>query len=135
MTYPISQLDGCDCDAVAKLKAVGIRTTERLLEAANNVKARRALAEKTGLDEKIILHFATMADRMRIPGLGREYASLLEAAGVATVKELKYRNPANLAKAMAQANKDRKLVRVLPSDKAVERWVENAKKLQIKITY
>jgi len=135
MTYPISHLDGCDCDAIAKLKAIGIRTTARLLDAANDVKGRRALAEKTGLDEKVILHFVTMADRLRIRGMGREYASLLQAVGVVTVKELKYRNPANLAKAMSDANKQRKLVRVLPSEKAVERWIEDAKKLQIKITY
>jgi hypothetical protein len=51
------------------------------------------------------------------------------------VKELKYRNPAKLAKAMAEANARRKLVRVLPSDRAVERWIEHAKRLQLKISY
>ena len=52
---------------------------------------------------------------MRIKGIGEDYAGLLEAAGVDTVKELTYRNPANLAKAMAAANTKRKLVRLLPS--------------------
>ena len=52
-----------------------------------------------------------------------------------TVRELKYRNPHKLAKAMAEANKKRKLVRFLPSEKLVVRWVEHAKKLPIKITY
>ena len=42
---------------------------------------------------------------MRIKGISKEYSELLQAAGVDTVKELKYRNPANLAKAMADANK------------------------------
>ena len=72
---------------------------------------------------------------MRIKGVGEEYAELLQAAGVDTVKELKYRNPAKLAKAMAEANTKRKLVRVLPSDEAVVRWIEHAKKLPLKITY
>ena len=76
-----------------------------------------------------------MADRMRIKGVGEDYASLLQAAGVDTVKELRYRNPAKLAKAMAEANSKRKLVRVLPSDRAVVRWIEHAKKLQLKISY
>ena len=76
-----------------------------------------------------------MADRMRIKGIGEDYANLLQAAGVDTVKELKYRNPAKLAKAMKDANAKRKLVRVLPSDQAVVRWIERAKKLQLKITY
>jgi len=49
--------------------------------------------------------------------------------------ELKYRNPGNLAKAMAEANKKKKLVRFLPSEKLVVRWVEHAKKLPLKISY
>ena len=135
MSYPITDIEGIEPDSAATLKSVGIRTTEKLLEAAKNPKGRRALSEKTGIDEKRILRWANMADRMRIRGVGEEYAELLQAAGVDTVRELKYRNPANLAKAMAQANAKRKLVRVLPSEKAVVRWIEQAKKLPLKITY
>jgi hypothetical protein len=60
---------------------------------------------------------------------------LLCEVGVDTVKELQYRNPERLAKAMAEANKRRKLVRFLPSEKLVTRWVEHAKRLPQKITY
>ena len=49
--------------------------------------------------------------------------------GVDTVNELRYRNPARLAKSMAEANKRRKLVRFLPSEKLVRRWVEHARRL------
>ena len=72
---------------------------------------------------------------MRIRGIGEEYAELLEAAGVDTVRELKYRNPVNLAKRMADANKRIKLVRALPSEKVVQRWIETAKKLSTMISY
>jgi predicted flap endonuclease-1-like 5' DNA nuclease len=135
MSYPITDFNGIEPESAATLKSIGIRTTGRLLEAAKNPKGRRTLSEKTGIDERRILRWANMADRMRIKGVGEEYAELLQAAGVDTVRELKYRNPANLAKAMAQANAKRKLVRVLPSEKAVVRWIEQAKKLPLKITY
>jgi uncharacterized protein DUF4332 len=59
----------------------------------------------------------------------------LEAAGVVTVRELRYRNPARLAQAMAQANAERKLVQVLPSEQMIGRWIEDAKKLPVKISY
>jgi hypothetical protein len=36
---------------------------------------------------------------------------------------------------MADANAKRKLARVLPSGRAVERWIDQAKRLQLKITY
>jgi hypothetical protein len=135
MSYPITDIEGIDGEVAKTLKSVGIRSTERLLETARTVKGRKALAERTGFDEKQLLCWANVADRMRIKGISKEYAELLQAAGVDTVKELKYRNPSNLAKAMADANKRRKMVRLLPSEKLVGRWIENAKKLPLKITY
>jgi len=135
MSYPITDIEGIDRDVATTLKSAGIRSTGRLLEVARTVKGRKVLAGKTGIDEKQLLCWANVADRMRIRGISKEYAELLQAAGVDTVKELKYRNPANLAQAMAEANKKRKLVRLLPSEKVVVRWIDHAKKLPLKITY
>ena len=135
MSYPITDIGGIDGDAAAALKSVGIRSTNTLLEKASTVKGRKTLAEKTCFDAKQWLCWANHADRMRVKGISKEYSELLHHAGVDTVKELKYRNPRNLAKAMAEANKRRKLVRFLPSEKVVERWIEHAKKLPIKISY
>jgi hypothetical protein len=135
MSYPIADLENIAPGVAATLKLVGIRTTGRLLEKAKDPKGRKTLAQRTGIDEKRILRWANMADRMRIKGVGEDYAELLEAAGVDTVKELKYRNPGNLAKAMADANTKRKLVRLLPTERTVVRWIEHAKKLPLKITY
>jgi predicted RecB family nuclease len=135
MSYPITDIDGIDGETAARLKSVGIRSTERLLETARTLRGRKRLAEQTKLDEKQLLRWANVADRMRIKGINKEYSQLLRAAGVDTVKELKYRNPANLAEAMADANKKNKLVRLLPSEKVVARWIDHAKKLPLKISY
>jgi len=135
MSYPITDIDGIDAGTANIFKSAGIRSTGRLLETARTVKGRKMLALKTGFDEKQLLCWANVADRMRVKGIRKEYAVLLQAAGVDTVKELKYRNPANLARAMADANKKAKMVRLLPSEKVVGHWIENAKKLQLKITY
>lgn len=135
MSYPISDIDGVDGDVATALKRARIRSTGRLLEIACDAKGRKALAKRTGLTEKQLLCWANVADRMRIKGVSKEYAELLEAAGVNTVKELKYRNPARLAGAMAEANRKRKLVRLLPSEKVVVRWIAHAKTLPLKISY
>lgn len=134
-SYSIADLQRIPVGVAAKLKSVGIRTTERFLDQAKDPRGRKDLADKTGFHEKDILRWANKVDRMRIKGVGEDYAELLEAAGVDTVRELKYRNPRNLAKAMAEANVKRKLVRLLPSEMVVVRWIENAKRLQIKISY
>ena len=134
-SYVVSHRVGTDADETKRLRALRIRTSERLLEAAKNPKGRRQLAEETGIAEKRLLSLANCADRMRIKGMGKEYAAILPAVDVDTVKELKYRNPEKLAKAIAELNKKRKLIRFLPPLHLVTRWIEHAKKLPLKITY
>ena len=135
MSSSIADLTGLGPSFAPRMKRVGIRTTEKLLEAAKSLKGRQKLAEKTEIDQKELLRVVNLIDRMRIKGVGQEYSELLEAVGVSTVKELRYRNPARLAQAMAEANVKRKLVRVLPSEHTVGRWIDDAKKLAPKISY
>ena len=134
MPYPITDIRGIGTDAAAILKKEGIRTTIGLLRAATTPKQRIKIATKTRTDRKQVLDWVTAADRMRVRGVGWEYAQLLGKAGVKTVSDLKLRNPENLVKKMEDANEG-KLVRVLPKEKTVERWIESAKKLQPLIRY
>ncbi len=74
-------------------------------------------------------------------GVGSEFSELLERAGVDTVKELKGRRPDNLTAKMAEVNaasikKSKKsIVRRLPSEKEVVKWVAQAKKLPAVVKY
>jgi predicted flap endonuclease-1-like 5' DNA nuclease len=135
MTYPIADIDGIGPEEAQALKRVGIRRTEGLLEAAKSPKGRKQLAAKTGLDEKRLLEWANAADRMRIKGVGDGYSELIRAAGVVTVRELRHRNAKRLTEALRNANAKRKRVDFLPSEKAVARWIEHARRLSPKITY
>jgi hypothetical protein len=135
MAYPITEIRDIGADAAMILKSEGIRTTVGLLRQAKTPNQRLKIAAKVGTDDKCVLDWVTAADRMRVKGVGWEYAELLCAAGVKTVKELKFRNPQKLVEQMTQANARRKLVRLLPSVKAVERWIESAKKLPPVIRY
>jgi Domain of unknown function (DUF4332) len=135
MTFPISHLAVVDPELRARLRENGIRTTGKLLETLKRDKDRKLLAKKIDIDRKILLGIANLADRMRIKGVGQDYAELLKAAGVDTVNELRRRNPANLARGMAEANAKHKLVRVLPSAAMIQNWIEQAKKLDLMITY
>jgi Domain of unknown function (DUF4332) len=134
MAYPISEIPGISTDVAAILKKEGIRTTIGFLRAAKTPKQRLKMAEKTGLDSKRVLEWATTCDRLRVKGIGAEYAQLLGNIGVKTVGDLRFRNPRNLVEKMREANKD-KHVQLLPKEKTVERWIENAKKLLPLIRY
>ena len=131
----IATIEGIGPVYAEKLTAVGVKTVETLLDKAKDPKGRRALAEASGIDEKRILEWANKADLMRIKGVGEEYSDLLEASGVDTVKELKHRKPENLLAKMTEVNAEKKLVRALPTLKAVTDWVEQAKVLPAVMTY
>jgi Domain of unknown function (DUF4332) len=136
MSYPIAKIRLIDVTLRNKLKAEGIRTTAKLLDRTQGLKERMELAKAIDIDDpRVLLNIANLADRMRIRGVGIDYAELLQVAGVDTVRELRQRNPANLASKMAEANVARKLVRVVPTQAVVTRWIEHAKKLELKITY
>lgn len=144
-SYPIKQIGRIDAAAVEKLRAVRIRTTAGLLKAAKNAKGRKELAGKTGIPVGEILDLVNQADLMRIKGLGGDYTSLLKDAGVDTLRALRHRNPQHLAKMMAEQNARRKklaaesesgkCVQLLPSEKAIQKWIEHARALPLQITY
>jgi predicted flap endonuclease-1-like 5' DNA nuclease len=134
MAYSINEIPGMATDVAVVLKQEGIRTTIGFLRAANTPKQRLKMASKTGIDIKQILTWATACDRMRIKGIGAEYAKLLGDIGVKTVNDLRFRNSHNLVERMQKANKD-KHVLLLPKERTVERWIENAKKLPPLIRY
>ncbi len=125
----IDSIVGIGVKQATKLRKAGIRTTEALLRRAATRSGRKELAERTGIAAAQILQWANRADLMRIKGVGAEYADLLEAAGVETVKELRRRSPKALTAKIVQLNERKRLVRRLPTEKMITAWVEQAKSL------
>ena len=131
----IIDIEGIGPVYTGKLRRIGIKTTGRLLKLAASRQGRRNLSERTGISEKLILEWVNLADLMRIKGIGEEYGDLLEEAGVDTVKELRNRRPYNLYQALIETNIKKHLVRRLPSRRAVESWITQAKTLPPVLTY
>lgn len=126
----IAAIDGIGDKSATKLRKAGIRTTEALLKRASTRKGREEVASATGLPAEEILGWVNRADLMRIKGIGSEYADLLEAAGVDTVKELRRRNSKSLSARMTELNESRRLVRRLPTEAMVLTWIEHSKSLE-----
>ncbi len=119
----------------SKLENAGVPSDTELLKQGCDRKGRKALAEKTGLDEHQILKWVNRADLSRVKGIGAEYSDLLEEAGVDTVPELAQRNAANLHAKMAEVNEAKSLVRKMPTENQVADWVNQAKELPRVINY
>lgn len=135
MAYKIIDVEGIGPVYGEKLEAAEIKTVEQLLEACCKPAGRKALAEKTGIAEKLILTWTNHADLMRINGVGPQFAELLEAAGVDTVKEFKHRVAANLQPKLEEINAQKNLVGRVPALSEVEKMIAQAKDLPAMMEY
>lgn len=131
----ISDIEGIGPAYAEKLGGIGIGTVAKLLERGATKKGREEIAASADVSEKLVLEWVNRADLARVKGIGSEYADLLEAAGVDSVPELAQRNPANLAAKMEEVNRAKSLVRQVPVESEVERWVAQAKELDRIVTH
>lgn len=135
MAYKIDQIEGIGDAYAQKLQSVGVTTTEELLNRAATPKGRETLAEETGISPKLILKWANHADLFRIKGVAGQFAELLEAAGVDTVKELRHRVAANLHAKLVEVNDAKNLCNRVPAESEVQRMIDQAKELDPVMTY
>jgi len=135
MAYKIIDIEGVGEAYAEKLIAAGVTTTDALLKKCAAPAGRKALAEETGISDKLILKWTNHADLIRIHGVGPQFAELLEAAGVDTVKELKHRVPANLQAKMEEVNAQKNLVNRVPSEKELTKMIAEAKELPAAVEY
>ena len=135
MAYKIIDIEGVGEAYAEKLIAAGIEKVDQLLDRCAAPKGRKELAEATGISEKLILRWTNHADLFRIKGVGPQFAELLEAAGVDTVKELRGRVPANLQAKLEEVNAEKHLVRRVPAVAEVEKMIEQAKELPAVMEY
>ncbi len=135
MNYKIIDVEGIGDVYAAKLQEAGINTVEELLENCKKKAGRVALAEKTGISEKLILTWTNHADLMRINGVGPQFSELLEAAGVDTVKEFRHRVADNLCAKMNEINEAKHLVGRVPTAAELQKMIDQAKELEPAVEY
>lgn len=120
-----------------RLRSVGIAWVVDLLEQCGTAQGRATIAEKTGFSTAQLLTWTNMADLLRISAMTPDWAELLHAAGVDTVKELAQRVPENLQQKMEEVNAtaERKISPTVPNVTTVHSWVEQAKAMEYRITH
>ena len=135
MDYKIVDVEGIGPAYAEKLEAAGVKNSAQLLEKGKTRKGREELAEATGISGKLILTWVNHADLYRINGVGPQFAELLEASGVDTVKEFAHRNAENLVAKMKEVNEQHKRVGRVPSVSEVQKMIDQAKDLPGVVTY
>lgn len=135
MATNIQEIEGIGASSATKLQEIGIDTVEKLLQEGFYPKGRKSIADQTGISSKKLLDWIGMADLFRVKGVGKQFAELLKAAGVDTVKELKMRNAHNLATKLAETNEAKNICKAVPHEVQLENWITQAKHLEARLTY
>ena len=135
MDYKIIYIVGIGDVYAEKLIAAGIKKVSELLEKCAAPKGRKALDEETGISEKLILRWTNHADLFRINGVGPQFAELLEAAGVDTVKEFRHRVAENLQPKLEETNAAKNICNRVPAVSEIQKMIDQAKELEPKVTY
>lgn len=135
MSYKIIDIQGIGPVYAEKLIALGIETVDQLLEKGATAKGRKTIEEASGISGDRILTWVNHADLFRIKGVGPQFAELLEASGVDTVKEFAKRRADNLAAKMLEVNEAKHLTRRVPTQAEIQRFIDCAKELAPVITY
>jgi predicted RecB family nuclease len=126
----IDQVAGITHKDATKLRKAGVRTSNGLIDVAGHRRGRSDLATETGIDQRDLQQWINHSDLLRVKGVGAEYAELLVAAGVDTLRDLRRRNPTALLAKIIGLNGDSKVVQRLPTEAMVEAWIETAKDLE-----
>lgn len=135
MDYKIIDVQGIGPAYAEKLQEAGIKNSGELLEKGKTKKGREELAEATGISGKLILTWVNHADLYRINGVGPQFAELLEASGVDTVKEFAHRNAENLVAKMTEVNEKEHRTKRVPTVAEVQKMIDQAKELPGMVTY
>ena len=106
-----------------------------LLDKCAAPKGRKELAEATGISEKLILRWTNHADLFRINGVGPQFAELLEAAGVDTVKEFRHRVAENLQPKLEETNAAKNICNRVPAVSEIQKMIDQAKELEPRVSY
>ena len=126
---PIETIEGIGAGFGKRLKADGVDTTEKLLQLCTTDDGIAQVCKCVDLDADTVRNWGTMADLIRIKGLGGQWAELMWRAGVKSVQDLGKQDIGPLSERMREINDAEHRVAELPGEKRVARFIQAAAEL------
>jgi hypothetical protein len=128
--FNLRDFRGLDPQHLARLEALGIRTTEQMLSAGRSPTSRQTLAEKSGLAPETILEMVKLSDLARLEGVKAIRARLYFDAGLDSLEKLANRDPQVLHRELAAFVQRTGFEGIPPLPKELENTVRRAKELE-----
>ena len=127
---PVETVEGIGTGFGKRLRADGIETTEQLLELCATDDGVQRVCKCVDLDENTVRNWATMADLVRINGLGGQWAELMWRAGIRNVQDLARQDIEPLRAKFREVNEKEHRVAELPGENRVRKFIDQAKELK-----
>jgi predicted flap endonuclease-1-like 5' DNA nuclease len=125
----INAIEGIGPAFQEKLERAGVSTVEGLLEKGGSDSARATLAEASGIPQKRIDTWVSMADLFRIKGIASQFGELLVRSGVGSVSDLAKADATELRAALEATNAEKNMVRVIPIVESLRKFIKAAGEL------
>ncbi len=128
--YEIQEIEGIGPGYAKRFKSMGINTSCDLVDAyLRDNGATKKASKKMQIDFNAIKSWASMADLMRLPGVGGQFAEIMQVVGVNSRQELAGFEVNSLHAKMVEFNAKKPIVPEVPSKDMLSNWVAIAKKI------
>ena len=127
-SYDVEEVEGIGTNYGKKLRDLGINTTEQLLGQTYDMEGRIRIAENIGIEDFVILKWASMCDLMRVQGVAGQLSEQIVNARIYSVQDLSQQNAPTLHNQLASSNGDHS--EEIPNESALALMITHAKELK-----
>jgi len=122
-------------EVISKLEKIGIQDTAKLFAIVKNADCRKALSDKTGINENEILLLTKLSDLSRIKWVGANFAQMLYDLDYDTVEKASQADYTELHTKINQINKEQRIYKGQIGLNDIKIFVNAAKDVPLVIEY
>jgi len=127
MTFKMNEFTSIEPNYVAKMREVGIESSDDMMRLWADQPMRDSLVEKSGIPMDQFTKFVSMSRLARVKNVGPKYVDVLLAAGIDGPKSLFEFTPEALAKKLGEVKVEKNLTTPVPPLAEISNWFLDAK--------
>lgn len=135
--YHIQTMEGIGPSTGDLFRGYGVATVGDYLRKLHAPHQREQASKDLNILRKPLDNWASMADFLRVDGVDHQFAELLQASGLSTIKDLANSDTAHLTTHMEEVNKSGKqlIAPTSPPFDLVEGWIAQARGMAKVVTF
>lgn len=100
--WPIEKLPGLSDREIENLQAIGLTTTQQLLQQTSNTQSKQAIASQLQIRTQYLSKWIALADLARLPSVNCQYCGVILHCGIISISQLAQTPASRLHRQMAR---------------------------------